>query len=80
MEAKFLGVLLLLLADLTGLEANDVSVTVQDVWQGRYHLKMAISATETINGWEVILQFSSPVAKMDVSCLVNMEYDVYIMK
>lgn len=75
-----LGAILLLLADLTSLEANDVSVTVQDVWQGRYHLKMSISASETINGWEVVLRFSSPVAKMDVSCLVNMEYDIYIMK
>lgn len=65
--------LCLLLCHVNSLHANDVSVTVQDVWQGRYHLKMTVTASEDVNGWEVVLHFSSPITKMDVSYCYKMQ-------
>jgi len=40
-------------------------VKVLDNWDGRFHGKLTVPITEATNGWEVILNFSRPVVKID---------------
>lgn len=46
---------------------NSASIKVVDTWDGRYHLRLTVTATTDLRGWEVLLKFSSTVTVVDVS-------------
>lgn len=46
---------------------NSASIKVADIWDGRYHLRLTVTATTDLRGWEVLLKFSSTVTVVDVS-------------
>ncbi|XP_053379200.1 endoglucanase F-like isoform X2 [Mercenaria mercenaria] len=44
---------------------SSVQMDVLDNWDGRIHAKFSVPITEETNGWELIVNFSVPVGKID---------------
>jgi len=51
----------------TCVSATSVTVSTEPNGDGKLNAVISISATEDINGWEVMLTFSSAVTKLNVS-------------
>lgn len=65
---------LLLSQILSTVHSTTVQVSTTPNGDSKFSAVITISATEKVNGWEVILKFNSPVLKIDVSncrCLLK---------
>jgi hypothetical protein len=49
---------------------------VLDNWDGRIHAKLSVPITEETNGWQLMVDFSAPVGKIDVRH-INFQLFIY---
>lgn len=55
---------------------TSVEVTTTPNGDGKFSAVITISATEKVNGWEVVLTFESAITKLDVSIKNYLSYMV----
>jgi len=63
-----------LMAMLGYLHGAPVPITITQDWSGRFQGDLNLPITEEVNGWEVKLNFSSPVTMIDVSFVPVLQY------
>lgn len=78
--------ILLLAAAIACVSGTSVDVTVTPNGDGKFVAVVAVTPTEQVNGWEVVITFSSPITAIDVSscfthvCLSGVWYFGHVYK